>query len=173
MIDGRSHCLLHAGTVRAIGAVGGDAHRPDVDNPAPSLVSWVARDLHDRVRELLDENVHAADSERVLVDEAVSPFRATDGSRRWEQAWKIVHHTGVALKITVQVEESAPSEIIVRVGQRVVARGIPPWYERFQRGERISSDEAALERRTFYEPIHASIREAVVAERAAGIRGGY
>lgn len=174
VVDGQVHCQVHADTVRAVGQVTGDSTlRPDVDNPAPLLVSWVARDLHDRLREMLDASVAPTSTEHVLVDENVSSVRAFDGSRRWEQAWKIVSHTGVVLKVTVQAEEARPTEVVVRVGPQVVAQFEPPWFLRFRRGERLPSEEAAAERLAVYEPVYRSLGAAIKEQRSAGVRGPY
>jgi len=173
VIDGQPYCRLHSDTLRAVGMVAGDTHLPEVDNPGPSLVSWVARDLHDQMVASLEEIMGGNDTERMLIDEVVTPVRAADGSRRWEQAWKILDHTGIRQKVTVLVQESAPTEIVIWVNGREVARGTPPWFEAFQHGEHITSEDAAAERRTFYAPIHESIASAVLSERAAGVRGPY
>lgn len=173
VVDGRPYCHLHADTLRAVGMVAGDTHLPEVDNPGPSLVSWVARDLHDRMVACLEEMVATSETERVVADEVVTPVRAADGSRRWEQAWKILDHTGIRQKVTVLVQETAPTEMIVWVNGQVVSQATPPWFGGFQHGEHISSAEAVAERRAFYEPIHTRIAQAVIAERAAGVRGPY
>lgn len=172
-VDGEVHCRLHADTVRAVGQLGNEQLRPDVDNPAPLLVSWTARDLHDRLREMLDRSLATDSSERILVDDNVTPIRAVDGSRRWEQAWKIVSHLGVVLKVSVQVDEAAPAGVVIRVGPRAVAQASPPWFARFQRGERIPADQAAAERVAFYEPVFVALEAAVLEERSAGVRGPY
>ena len=44
-VGGIVYCRRHAGTIAAIGYFDHPAGMPDVDNRAPSLVNWVARDL--------------------------------------------------------------------------------------------------------------------------------
>lgn len=167
------YCALHGDTLRAVRMQPDDTHLPDVDNPGPSLVSWVARDLHDGMVEMLSTQLRPESGERITADETVTPVRGADGSRRWEQAWKIVSHTGIALKVTVLVEERDPRRVILWVAGTEVAAGTPPWFEGVRRYERLRAGDVDAERRDFYLPMLARVTDAVVAERAAGVRGPY
>src|SRR6202035_85258 len=52
--EGKFYCRRHAGVLRAVGAeVTPQGGLPDIDNRAPSLVSWIARDLDAAVRRVL------------------------------------------------------------------------------------------------------------------------
>src|SRR5579884_2216922 len=56
VVGGLVFCRRHGSTIRAIGEQALDGMGwPDIDNRAPSLVSWIARDLDERVRAMLDE----------------------------------------------------------------------------------------------------------------------
>ena len=47
--EGKFYCRRHAGVLRAVGAeVTPQGGLPDIDNRAPSLVSWIARDLDEQ-----------------------------------------------------------------------------------------------------------------------------
>ncbi len=92
VVGGEAYCPRHAETLRAVGVDIPVAARPDWDNPAPALVAWMFRDLHDRVVELLDAAADYAAGEHVLVDENARSLRSDTG-RRWLQGWKLQDST--------------------------------------------------------------------------------
>ena len=157
------YCDRHASTVTAIGLEAmARGHRPELDNRVPSLVYWVGRDLDSDVRDVLG---HAADgrSGETLVTEPVT--LVTGGGRtmqrRWERTWKIVSHTGISERVTLQVHEEAPITVVLRVGQRDVVKAVPPWIQAHALGETPSADEDAAMRRSFYRGIHNAVVSAV------------
>ena len=76
---------------------------PDLDNRAPSLVNWIARDLDANVRQLLAAS--AGRGESIIADDTVRVVRDFNRNARWEQSWRLVDHTGLILKVTIQVLE--------------------------------------------------------------------
>jgi hypothetical protein len=157
-IDGAFYCRRHAGVVRAIGSVATPGSGlPDLDNRAPSLVNWIARDLDANVRRLLAAS--AGRGESVIADETVRVVRDFNRNARWEQSWRLVDHTGLILKVTVQVLEENDSLVRVHVGSGVIADGVPPWIvRRSEDGDMTTDDE---KRQKFYQWLDESIFMAV------------
>ncbi len=157
-VEGKLYCRRHAGVVRAVGAEATPSGGlPDVDNPAPSLVSWIARDLDANVRRLLSSAARTGES--VIADETVHVARDFNRKARWEQSWRLVDHTGVILKVTIQVLEENDSLVRVHVGSGVIADGVPPWIVRRAETSDMASDTA--QRQRFYQWLDESIFMAV------------
>ena len=123
--SGISYCRRHAGTVQAIGELAKDPNGfPDLNDRAPSLVNWIARDLDQSIRRLLGRAARTGES--VIVDESVRLAHDPARKARWERSWRIVEHTGLVLKVTVHMSEDNESLVHVRVGTEMVADGVPP-----------------------------------------------
>jgi hypothetical protein len=130
---------------------------PDIDNRAPSLVSWVARDLDANVRRLLTGAARAGES--VIADDTVHVARDFNRKARWEQSWRLVDHTGLILKVTIQVLEENDTLVRVHVGSGVIADGVPPWIVRRNEETDMATDTA--QRQRFYQWLDESIFMAV------------
>ena len=126
-IEGRVFCRRHGGTMSAlpVGAARG-APLPSVDTRAPSLVSWVAREIDDDVRQLLLAASGGADGARLVVDPVFLSSSAI-GSRGWERSWRLIAGDGSVVRVAIAVHESADDEVVVSVGGAVVGRFVPPW----------------------------------------------
>jgi len=163
-IGGIVYCRRHAGTIAAIGYFEHPAGMPDVDNRAPSLVNWVARDLDPFVAATL---VQCAEPGETFVREpVVSTYVDRAGGRRYERAWKLVDHTGLRLSVGVFVYGEEDVTIRVRVGTALVAEGVPPWIERRQRGLEVSAEVDRNQRALFYGFLQKHLLAAVRAQRA-------
>ena len=128
VIDGRVYCRRHAGVVSAlpVGYVGHTAPMPDLETRAPSLVSWVAREVDADIRHLLladDRDGHA----QLITDPVYLVFVGRDRRRAWERAWKLVDHMGDSLRVSLLVEEAADAEVAIWVDSAIVERLAPPW----------------------------------------------
>lgn len=159
-IGGVTYCRRHAGVIRAVGAPATQrGGLPDIDNRAPSLVNWVARDLDTNVRRLLTGV--ARPGETVIVDDTVHSARDFNRNARWEQSWRLVDHTGLILKVTIQVPEDNDSLVRVHVGSGVIADGVPPWIgHRAQDTDREMAIDIS-QRKRFYEWLDESIFMAI------------
>jgi hypothetical protein len=167
VFDGRPFCRRHVGTLRAIGIdVVDRALAPDLDNRAPSLVNWICNDLDERIRTFLSGQIPAGSGEE-LGEERVHLIRETDGARRWDRAWKLFDHTGVTTKVSVTVDESDDTTVIIRLGREQITTVVPPWIERRKLGVTVTPEEDAAERAVFYEMIAGRIEAAVIRERTA------
>ncbi len=163
-VGGIVYCRRHAGTIAAIGYFDHPAGMPDVDNRAPSLVNWVARDLDAFVAATLVQC--ATPGETFVREPVVSTHADRSGGRRYERGWKLVDHTGLRLVVGVYVLESEETTIRVRVGSGVVAEGVPPWVERHRRGIQVSEETDRSQRALFYAFLQKHIVAAVRANRS-------
>jgi hypothetical protein len=109
-----------------VGYVGHTAPMPDLETRAPSLVSWVAREVDADIRQLLLAELRD-DRVRLVTDPVYLAFIGCDRRRAWERAWKLLDHTGPSLRISLLVEECADAEVAVRVNAEIVDRLTPPW----------------------------------------------
>jgi hypothetical protein len=162
-VGGIVYCRRHAGTIAAIGYFDHPAGMPDVDNRAPSLVNWVARDLDAFVATTLLQI--ATPGETFVREPVVSTHTDRSGSRRYERGWKLVDHTGLRLVVAVFVVEGEDTTIRARVGSTVVAEGVPPWVERHRRGIQVSDETDRSQRGLFYAFLQKHIVAAVRANR--------
>lgn len=158
MFGDHAYCRPHAATLSAIGDVPQSA-RPDVDNLAPALVTWVFRDLHDRMVAMLDPLVNRSRGETLVIDPTARSLRGADGSWRWNQGWRINSPTGAVLTVLIDVMEVAAMRISVRVGATPIDDYIPPWMV-------LRGDDSVDERADFYNHILDLIGDAVDKERA-------
>jgi hypothetical protein len=162
-IAGAPYCERHASTVTAVGFEAiARGHLPELGNRVPSLVHWVGSDLDTDVCDLLGRATDTRVGE-TLVTEPVT--LVTGGGRtmqrRWERNWKLVSHTGISDRVTLQVHEDEPITVVVRVGQRDVVKAVPPWIQAHALGETLSADQDAAMRRGFYRAIHNAMVAAV------------
>jgi hypothetical protein len=170
--SGISYCRRHAGTVQAIGELAKDPNGfPDLNDRAPSLVNWIARDLDQSVRRLLGRAARSGES--VIVDESVRLAHDPARKARWERSWRIVEHTGLILKVTVHVAEDNDSLVHVRVGTEMVADGVPPWIARRREGQEVEAAIDVSQRQLFYKFLDENISSAVLRFRARGDRAPW
>ena len=150
VIDGRVYCRRHAGVVSAlpVGYVGHTAPMPDLETRAPSLVSWVAREVDADIRQLLLPEV-SDDRVRLVTDPVYLVFIGCDRRRAWERAWKLVDHSGQSLRIALLVEECADAEVAVRVNAGIVDRLTPPWIVQRLHGSMPPPEVDAQRRKDF------------------------
>jgi hypothetical protein len=167
-IKGRQFCARHASTVIAVGQELIQAgHLPELDNRVPSLVYWVGRDLDTDVPVILATLLNEGDGETLVVDPvALVAGGGRNSERRWERNWKVVSHVGISQKVTLQVVEGEPNDVVLRVGSVVVARETPPWIVAREEGRELEPEQDHAERRAFYHRLHDAITAALSAEKA-------
>jgi hypothetical protein len=169
VLHGVTYCRRHASTVHAIDTPSGHANDvADVDDRAPSLVNWIANDLDNDVRKLLADA--AQPGEDVLTDGFVQLTRDKVRRARWERSWRIVDHTGLVLKVGIYTDEGDDALIHVRVGDRLVAEGVPPWIASRQAGDDSTPAVEISRRQQFYGSLEESIGAAV--KQASNFRRG-
>jgi hypothetical protein len=142
----------------------------EIDNRAPSLAEWVANEVDDALKVLLND-VRGPRRDIVMSAEPLDLVSmGTPRVRTWERTWKLSSHTGILVKVALMVDEANDAEVQARVDSEMVFRAIPPWIER-----RLQPDAAApmapsedeAQRARFRERILDAVRVAVEQRRAA------
>jgi hypothetical protein len=162
-VGGHRYCRRHAGTMAALGSKANNPRAlPDVGHRGASLVRWVYRDLDPALTALLGSE--SRDNEHLLRDTEVAVGRAKDGTRSWQMSWKLASPSGIRLRITLTVEEKDDALLLVRLGDQVLASGVPPWIEARRLGRHLTEEEDREQRSGFYafleEYLTTAIRQA-------------
>jgi hypothetical protein len=159
-VAGSTYCRRHASTVRAITPPAGHANGvADLQDRAPSLISWIANDVDDAVRTLLA--TAARPGERIITDGYVQLTRDIVRRARWERSWRIVDNTGLVLKVSLSIDEGNDSLVHMRVGDLLVGQGVPPWIARRDQGDDVATAIDISQRQQFYRSIEATIAGAL------------
>jgi hypothetical protein len=149
-MDGQVLCRRHAGIVSALPKDNPtSAPLPDLENRAPSLVSWIARELDADIRVALLDRVASPTGAQLIADPVFLIFVGSERTRAWERAWKLATHTGTALRVALQVEETADTEIGVKIGSNVIAKETPPWILQRPEGSVLPPEEDSRLRQEF------------------------
>lgn len=162
VVGGLVYCRRHAGTIAAIGFLEDPLGMPDLDNRAPSLANWIARDLDAFVAAVMVQAAFPGES--FVREPMVKVFTDHLRGRRFERSWKLVDHTGVTLVVSVFVYEDDDITVHVKVGAGVVAEGVPPWIARHQ--GTINDDVDRAQRAQFYAFLHQHIIAGLQRTRA-------
>jgi hypothetical protein len=150
VMDGQVLCRRHAGIVSALPKDNAaSAPLPDLENRAPSLVSWIARELDADIRALLLERVVSSSGAQLIADPVFLIFVGSDRVRTWERAWKLATHTGTTLRVALQVEEAVDTQIAVKIGSNVIARETPPWIVQRPQGSLLPPEQDTKLRQEF------------------------
>lgn len=165
VIEGRVYCRRHAGVVSAlpVGYIGHTAPMPDLKTRAPSLVSWVAREVDADIRQLLLTELRD-DRVRLVTDPVYLVFIGRDRRRAWERAWKLVEPSGQSLRISLLVEECADAEVAVRVNAEIIDRLTPPWIVQRLHGASPPPEVDAQRRKDFNRRLLGSIHRGMERE---------
>ena len=140
-------CRRHATVLRALGdAV--ERGMPDLETRAPSLVTWVSRDLGEPVSRFLQD---LAPNARLSSEPPRLVTIGRERVRTWQKSWGIVDHTGFLHRVDLQVEEEHDDELVARLDGAVIGRAVPPWITARREGRQLSAEEDAQRRRDFYE----------------------
>jgi hypothetical protein len=163
LLGGVVYCRRHAGVMRVLSG-SERAIMPDLENRAPSLVTWVARDVENVIQEIVTSYKEQLGTDRLMSDPTQLVFLGPERARVWERAWKLADHTGWSMRVSLEVDELHDTEVAVRVGRNVVARMTPPWIESRLRGEQCPPDVDAAQRADFYRAITAAVASAIDEE---------
>jgi hypothetical protein len=162
-VAGFPYCRRHASTMTAI--EGGEvvAGLPDLDNRAPSLVGWVARDLEVRIREVLTR-VAPQTGASLIADPVRLVITPGGNTRRWAKTWKVVDSTAVLNRVSIEVDEVDDCHVSARVDSELIGRGLPPWIANRQAGKQVEPDVDAAERAEFAAAMARSIELVVTGQ---------
>jgi hypothetical protein len=162
-VAGFPYCRRHASTMTAI--EGGEvvAGLPDLDNRAPSLVGWIARELDAPIRELLTKLAEPVGAN--LVTDPVRLVITPGGStRRWAKTWKVLDSTAVLSRVSIEVDEVDDCNVSARVDSELIGRGVPPWIGNRQAGRQLDAAADATERAEFAAAMARSIELVVTGQ---------
>lgn len=165
LLEGKVYCRRHANTLDALGDTepAFTFGLPDVDNRAPSLVRWICNDIDANVRELLEARMSANET---FGRTKVHPVKGSDGVTRWESTWQTFDHTGSRMRVSVEVSESEPERVKIRVGQQVVFGEDPPWIFHRRQNLHVPPEMDKADRETFYRLITQAIAHGVADAEA-------
>jgi len=164
IVGGVVYCRRHAGVVNTLASAAETTAMPDLENRAPSLATWVSRDVEQVIQGIVTRHSATLGTDRLLSDPVHLAFIGPERLRVWERSWKLVAHTGWSLRVALEVDEARDTEVAVRVGRNIVARMTPPWIAARQRGEALSGDDDAAQRRAFYAELVDVVAREVEAE---------
>lgn len=166
IVEGHLYCRRHAGVVSALPVADSTlvTPLPDLDNRAPSLVAWMARQLDGDVWRVLLQELDA-DGGQLVADPVVLVFSGMERVRAWERAWKLVTHTGISRRVSLMVEEARDDEVVVKIGANVVDRLVPPWIAERGRAEPVDAATEEREREEFNQRVLDAIERGVLRER--------
>ena len=166
IVEGHLYCRRHAGVVSALPL--GDSSLltplPDLDNRAPSLAGWVARQIDGDVWRLLLQELDA-EGGQLVGDPVMLVFTGVDRVRAWERAWKLVTHTGISRRVSLMVEEANDDEVAVKIGSNVVDRLVPPWIADRRRAASLDAETDRREREGFNQRILDAVERGLLRER--------
>ena len=167
IVEEHIYCRRHSGVVSALPTAESSlvVPRPDIDNRAPSLAGWMARQLDADVWRLLLDEMDAQQGGQLVADPVTLVFTGMERRRAWERTWKVLSHGGPNRRVSLVVEEDNQDEVLAKVGLEVVERGVPPWIVHRQHGERVPPDEDARERAEFNQKLLTAIEAALLRER--------
>lgn len=151
VLNGAPFCRRHGRLSSGVDEFQTETLRPDINNRSPSLVDFVADALEPRVVAQLQSLCRPGSNDQVAEERLRWVRPQGGGARRWDRGWKVYDHTGVIVKVTIEVDEGSDPEVGVRVGLITVAQAIPPWIDRRRRGlPALPADEDARVRESFY-----------------------
>ena len=155
-VAGVVYCLRHAGLVRAV--MDSDQPMPDGNCRAPSLASWIARELEDDVALFLCSLTSTDAHLRMLSERLRLVYEGYDRTRVWVRSWKLAACNGVAYRVDVCVAEDNDAEVVIRVNLAEVSRTVPPWIAFRMRGMSVDPDRDRALRRRYHEDLLCTIR---------------
>jgi hypothetical protein len=162
-VAGFPYCRRHASTMIAIEGAEVVAGLPDLDNRAPSLVGWIARDLEAPIREVL-ARVAPPTGANLVADPVRLVITPGGSTRRWAKTWKVVDSTTVLNRVSIEVDEVDDCHVSARVDSELIGRGLPPWIANRQSGKQVDPGVDAAERAEFAAAMARSIELVVTGE---------
>ncbi len=162
VIEGVTYCRRHAGVVSALPR--GATPLPDLDTRAPSLVSWVAREVDADIRHLLLAEAPLGEGARLAIDPVYRVLAGQDRRPAWERAWKLVDRAGRSLRVSLLVEEGDDAEVAVRVNSEMLDRARPPWIAERPGGLQPPPDVDTQRRKDFNRRLLVVIRAGIRRE---------
>ena len=165
-VNGQPYCERHVNLMRALASSPDAAILPPVGNRSASLVTWVANRVDTEIRQLLAGLADPEQSEKLVVEPLTRRHHLLHGGGHyWERSWKLISHLGVAVKVTLEVNEATDELVVIRVGGATVMRSIPPWVEDHAEDIAVSAIDAKTAADAYYDLLVGSLRGALKTER--------
>jgi hypothetical protein len=158
---GTIYCRRHAGIIQALGPNHAELALPDLENRAPSLANWVARELDGPIRALLETHFPGHE---MNVTPVVNGGGVRD--RTWGRSWKLISENGIDLSINVSVPQADDSLVRVIFDGRVLLELTPPWIEARRHNMKLDPQTDSEARRRFHELILADLEAAILDSKA-------
>jgi hypothetical protein len=166
VVDEQIYCRRHAGVVSALPTETAlSTPLPDLENRAPSLVGWMARQIDADVWRLMLRELDAAAGGQLIADPVTLVFIGVERQRAWERTWKLATHEGDKHRVSLVVEEADDHEVVVKVGANVVDRVVPPWIAHRHAGETVTPEEDMRERQELNRRVLAAVERGLLRER--------
>lgn len=162
--NGTPYCRRCAGIVSRVEHLPDDL-RPALSTRAPSLVAWVASDLDDTVRSMLEASALEIDGATVRQE----PMQVED--LVWSFGWELLVGTVVEHSVFIEVSEKKDSHFGIVVDGLNVIVAVPPWIERREASKFVSEFQEQLERRSFYARIVGFISQGLSPLRLGSASG--
>ena len=163
--NGLFYCRRHASIAAALDKSESSGHFPDLDNRAPSLVNWVGEAISNSVENILTSVIENPSIEFVQSDPICFIFKNSEQSHRWERIWKLSSHTGVLVRVAIEVDEEFDFLVTLRVGGQVCQSTTPPWVAHHMHRDLITLEQDEDERQQYYARLLSNIAQAVRSER--------
>ena len=80
---------------------------------------------------------------QLVADPVTLIFVGIGRQRAWERAWRLDSHVGIALRVSIVVEENDDTMITVKVGANTVEQLVPPWIQHRIRGDVVAPTRTA------------------------------
>lgn len=161
----RSVCTRHASALAAVGE--NPQTLPAVGDRAASLAHWIASDLDEVIRGILDR---ARDQyEESMLTAPVTAAATKGGRTTWERSWWLQGEHGLSIRVTIAADTQGDPEVVALIDDEVVDRSVPPWIAHRLHGEEVSPTEDLEERRAFERRLADAI--ALGVERRRPSRG--
>jgi len=167
VVDGNVYCRRHAGVIAALPSSGSAVHLPlpDLDNRAPSLVGWMAKQLDADIWALMLREMEAESGGQLLSDPVCLVFVGIERQRAWERAWTLALQSGERRRVAIMVEEGNDAEVAVKIGPNVVDRLTPPWIAHRMHDETVDPDQDQRERAWFNQRVLDAMERGLQRER--------
>ena len=156
------YCRRHAGIIIGLGPKAHDPKSlPPVDTRGVSLVNWIVSEGHDILHQAIAASIRP--TEVIFEDRTVNVAKADDGTQSWERGWRIGDRIGITSKILICVEEKDDATVFLKVDDKVLAQGVPPWIIRRRQGQTVTPEVDSNDRRQFYGFLESFIRKALTS----------
>lgn len=162
-VSGQPYCSRHASVVTAVSNDLCTEILPDVDEGAPSLVSWVGGELGAEIDIALI--AEAPSSDAFVVAGVTRATSLRDGTAQvWMRSWSLVDNGGILQQVSIEVDDQNDHALTIRVGGELVGRHEPRRIGGDRR-ETMAYDEDESARQAFRDAVMHDVKLGLLAAR--------